>query len=202
MTSPVTARAYDSLTVRLHWIVAAAVLVQWGGAHLIDAFPRGSPRVNARSVHIVLGACLLVLVVLRIWWRARRGVRFAPDPDRRLALAARLGHLTLYLLLLSTLALGVTDAVVRRDSLFGLTHLPSFDLSRTGRHALDEQVVSFHRTSANLLLWVAAAHASVALVHHLILRDGVLARMIPGLPRSAARVNTRGGGVGRRDLGT
>jgi cytochrome b561 len=98
-----------------------------------------------------------------------------------MALAARLGHISLYALLLATLVLGATDAIVRRDSLFGLAHLPSIDLTPAARHAADKQVVSAHRTCANLLLWLAGAHALIALAHHVLLRDGVLARMVPGL---------------------
>ena len=33
---------------------------------------------------------------------------------------------------------------------------------------------------ANLLLLVVAAHVAAALWHHLVLRDGVLRRMLPG----------------------
>jgi cytochrome b561 len=39
----------------------------------------------------------------------------------------------------------------------------------------------FHMTFANALVILAAAHALVAVVHHFILRDGVLRRMLPGI---------------------
>jgi cytochrome b561 len=169
---------YDRTTVSLHWIVAGGVLVQWFGAHAIDLFPKGPLRVDARSVHIVVGTTLLVLMGWRIWWRARCGARFAPDPRRSLALAARLGHLALYGLLLTILVLGVIDTWVRGDSIFGLFHIPHLgDLAPPARHALAERIVSLHELGANLLLWLAGGHAIVALAHHLWLKDAVLGRM-------------------------
>jgi cytochrome b561 len=170
---------YDRTTVGLHWIVAVGVLGQWLGAHAIDLFPKGPLRVDARSVHILVGATLLALTSWRIWWRVRGGVRFAPDPRPGLAVAARLGHLALYALLVTILVLGVLDAWVRGDSIFGLFHIPHLgDLAPPARHALAERIVALHELAANLLLWLAAGHALGAIAHHIGLKDAVLGRML------------------------
>jgi cytochrome b561 len=170
---------YDRTTVSLHWIVAVGVLGQWLGAHAIDLFPKGPLRVDARSVHILVGVTLLVLMGWRIWWRARGGVRFAPDPRPGFAIAARLGHLALYGLLLTILVLGVLDAWVRGDSIFDLFHIPHLgDLAPPARHALAERVVALHELAANLMLWLAAGHAIVAVAHHVWLKDAVFGRML------------------------
>jgi len=170
---------YDRTTVGLHWIVAVGVLGQWLGAHAIDLFPKGPLRVDARSVHILVGVTLLVLMGWRIWWRVRHGVRFAPDPRPGFAVAARPGHLALYGLLLTILVLGALDAWVRGDSIFGLFHIPHLgDLAPPARHALAERVVALHELAANLMLWLAAGHAIVAVAHHVWLKDAVLGRML------------------------
>jgi cytochrome b561 len=170
---------YDLTTVGLHWIVAVGVLGQWLGAHAIDLFPKGPLRVDARSVHILVGVALLVLMGWRIWWRASRGVQFAPDPRPGFAVAARLGHLALYALLLTILVLGVFDTWVRGDSIFGLFYIPHLgDLAPPARHALAERIVALHELAANLLLWLAAGHAIVAVAHHVRLKDAVLGRML------------------------
>lgn len=72
---PVSANAtrYDLPTIWFHWAVALLVLVQWLLAQVIDWFPQGMPRVEARSVHISLGLCLGILLAARIFWRATRG---------------------------------------------------------------------------------------------------------------------------------
>jgi cytochrome b561 len=170
---------YDRTTIGLHWIVAVGVIAQWLGAHAIDLFAKGPPRVDARSVHILVGVTLLVLMGWRIWWRVRRGVRFAPDPRPGFAVAARLAHLALYGLLLTILVLGVLDAGVRGDSIFGLFHIPHLgDFAPAARHALAERIVALHELAANLLLWLAAGHAIVAVAHHVWLKDEILGRML------------------------
>jgi cytochrome b561 len=177
-------RTYDRPTIAAHWIVAFGVAFQWVGAQLVDRFAAGPPRIDARSVHIVTGASLLGLVLWRLWWRSRRGVRFDPDPRPLLAAAAQVAHAALYALLVATLCLGVTDAWVRGDSLFGLLHVPKMGgLAPAARHALDKQIVAVHRLSANALLCLAGLHAAAALAHHLWLKDEVLGRMIGLLAR-------------------
>jgi len=184
-TDPSRPERYDRTTVGLHWIVAVGVLGQWLGAHAIDLFPKGPLRIDARSVHILVGAMLLVLMGWRVWWRARHGVRFAPDPRQGVAVAARLGHLGLYGVLLTILLLGVLDAWVRGDSILGLFHIPHLgDLAPPARHALAERIVALHELAANLLLWLAAGHAIVAVAHHMWLKDAVLERMMGWVVRS------------------
>src|SRR5208283_2480980 len=70
--SPMATR-YDGPTIWFHWAVACLVLVQWLLAQVIDWFPLGVPRIEARSVHISLGLFLGVLLLARLVWRATRG---------------------------------------------------------------------------------------------------------------------------------
>ena len=62
--SPMATR-YDGPTIWFHWAVACLVLVQWLLAQMIDWFPLGMPRIEARSVHITLGLFLGVLLLAR-----------------------------------------------------------------------------------------------------------------------------------------
>jgi cytochrome b561 len=54
-------------------------------------------------------------------------------------------------------------------------------------NALAETLTDFHGTVATIILILAGLHAAAALVHHFIMRDGVLARMVPGLARREPR---------------
>lgn len=177
-----SSRSYDRTTIVLHWAVAFGVLFQWVGAHLIDDFAPGPARVDARSVHILAGLLLTLAMAARIWWRAQRGSRLAPDRRKALAIAAQATHWTLYLLLIAALGLGLFNTWLRGDSILGLFHIPNFgDYTPTERHALANRIVDWHRLAANLVLVVAGIHASAALAHHFWLGDNVLARMAPHL---------------------
>jgi cytochrome b561 len=64
---------------------------------------------------------------------------------------------------------------------FGVLPLP--DLVGKDK-ALAEVFKELHAGSVNLLIALVVLHAAAALYHHHIRRDGVLARMVPGLARS------------------
>jgi cytochrome b561 len=71
---------------------------------------------------------------------------------------------------------GMFLVYVRGDSIFGLFTVPALD---PGNKALRHDIAEVHETIAALLLIVAGLHALAALVHHYVLRDGVLRRMWP-----------------------
>ena len=169
-----TATRYDAGTVWLHWLTVLLVAEQWIGAQLIDLFARGAPRVNARSVHIMLGATLLLVLAVRIVWRLTGGRRL-PDADGPvLNLVAKAVQLGLYGLLLAMVALGLTLAFARGDSIFGLFALPSF---APGDKAVENTLQDMHAAVGWAILAVGGLHGAAALVHRFVWRDGVLARM-------------------------
>lgn len=169
-------RRYDRCTIALHWASAALVLFMWCSAHVIDWFHRGVPRADARSVHIVTGVCLLGLIMLRIGWRLTKGTQI-PSPGV-LQHTAKFIHLLLYGMVLGTLGLGLFNAWVRGDSLFGLGKVPAYGtLTASSRHALAERLTDLHGLGANALVLLAIGHGIIALYHHFILHDGVLRRM-------------------------
>ncbi len=169
---------YDRTTVLLHWGIALLVVMQWLGAHSIDWFPKGPYRVDARSMHIVFGCALTAAMLYRIVWRTTSGTRFARQRGDWAGMLAVGVHYALYALVLVVLGLGLFNAWLRGDDIFGLFHLPKFGVyDPAARHALVEQVVGLHATCSNGLLILAGGHAGAGLVHHFVLKDGVLRRM-------------------------
>jgi len=167
---------YDATTIWLHWATALLVVAQWIGGQTIDWYPRGLPRVEARSVHIVLGLCLTAVLVTRIVWRATRG-RSLPRVDAGvLHILAKATHHTLYLLLSIIVVLGLVLMLARNDSIFDLFKMPPLI---PADHDLRESLGAWHGRVANVILILAGVHAAAALVHHFLWRDGVLARMSP-----------------------
>ena len=154
-------------------------MFMWVGAHAIDWFDKGPLRVDARSVHIVVGVLLFILVAYRLSWRLTGGTQLAYPTSWR-GMLARFMHGALYVVILATVALGIFNAWIRGDSLFGLGRIPPFGSYDTGaRHALSESVVSFHSLGANLILYLAGCHAAVALFHQFVLKDKLMTKMLP-----------------------
>jgi cytochrome b561 len=176
--SAITPQRYDRTTILLHWLVAILVAGQWIGAQTIDWFPKGALRIDARSIHILCGSLLLLVFLTRIFWRSRYGAALVQPPNRLDRIASKTMHLALYLVLGWLLCLGISLALVRGDSIFGLFHVPAIgSYTPDQRHNLAEKVGDLHGLFANVLLILAGLHASAALAHHFLFRDNVLRRM-------------------------
>lgn len=175
-----TTPRYDVKTIWLHWLTAVLVITLWCLGQTIDWFPRGTPRVYARSAHISIGALLGIVLLYRIWWRATAGEHLSAAGSGGLKIIAKSMHMALYIGMLATVILGVSNAWVRGDNLFNLYKLPAFAGSDK---ALRATVEDYHAYAANLLLILAALHATAGLVHQYILRADVLGRMLPALGR-------------------
>lgn len=170
---------YDSRSIALHWVTAFLVVAQWLGAHMIDWFPRGPLRVDARSVHIVVGVLLLAIVIVRVVWRLTRGKQPEPSGPAAVRALAPVVHWLLYALLAAVLIAGVLNVITRGDSIFGLWKVWS-----PNDKALKAQVESIHELLANSVLILAGLHACAAALHGKLWGDGVLGRMIPALRRA------------------
>ncbi len=176
-SDPLVSTRYDLRTIWFHWAVAILVLIQWGIAQVIDLFPAGMPRVEARSVHISLGLCLGVLLAVRILWRAKWGRGLPPADKGLLQTLAKTLHYALYALLVAMVLVGIFLVYVRGDNFFGLFSIPAFD---PNNKALRDNVGELHGTIATIILILAGLHASAGLIHHYLWHDGVLRRMLPG----------------------
>src|SRR5208282_4432764 len=176
-SDPLVSMRYDLPTIWFHWAVAILVVIQWGIAQVIDLFPAGMPRVEARSVHISLGLCLGVLLAAQFLWRAKWG-RVLPPADKGLLQSlAKIVHYALYALLIVMVLVGIFLVYVRGDNFFGLFSIPAFD---PNNKALRDNVGELHGTITTIILILAGLHASAGLIHHYLWHDGVLRRMLPG----------------------
>jgi cytochrome b561 len=165
---------YDRTTMSLHWITAGLVAVLWIIGQTADWIPDGPLNTDYWSIHVVLGFALVAVIAWRMNWRYLGGRRLPPADTGVLHVVAEATHYGLYLLLLATIVLGIINAFVRGYNLFDLVSLPQI-----GDRAMRKPITNWHGLAANLLLILAGLHAAAALFHHYILRDNVLARMVP-----------------------
>lgn len=166
---------YDPRTIALHWLTVALVAALWCLGQSIDWFPKGDPRVTARSLHLTLGAVLAAVLAFRLWWRIGAGARLPLTGPGLMDKVARLVHQLLYVLLVVTVLAGLLNAWERGDSLYGLVRIVSFAPDNKDLRGTIEDV---HALLANSLVIVAGLHAAAALFHHYRLKDQVLQRML------------------------
>lgn len=173
---------YDRLTQWFHWLTAATVIFLFASAHIWENLAKGTDlRRGLQSVHISLGIALAVLIVLRIVWRVFVGTHLPAHGSPATRLLARLGHLALYGLLLAQIALGFMFrwAQGERFEFFGLFAIPS---PLATDHDFAHVLGGLHDKVAWVIIILAGLHACAALIHHAVLKDPTLRRMLP-VPR-------------------
>ena len=177
--------AYGAVARFAHWATALLIALAWPLGMFRNYFPEGPQRDASVFVHMSIGLCVILLLVLRLVWRALdppppaiQANRFEPWLSR----AASAGHLLLYALLVVTPILGVVLQFSRGKALpvFGLFDIASPWIQD---RAFFRQVIGLHQLAGDALVIVALGHAAAALFHHWALRDRTLARMLPGMGR-------------------
>jgi cytochrome b561 len=171
---------YGGVALTFHWLTVVLVVLGWALGEWGDVFPKGAARDGALFVHMSAGLAIIMLVALRLMWRMV-DAPLPPEPTqfgRAGELASRIGHFALYALLIAVTVAGVATQFSRGNALpvFGFTEIVS---PWTADRAFSRSVKEVHETLANVLIIAAALHAAAALVHHYLLRDRTLVRMLP-----------------------
>lgn len=164
----------------LHWLTVLAIIVVFGVTYLESLFARGTPgRAWVWWTHISVGLLLIALLAGRIPTRILgRNPPASTQISRPVAIASHVVHGLLYLLLIATPLVGIYLAFLRGNevSFFSLFSIPSpIAVDR----ALGRQVQEVHEWLANALVVLAVLHAAAAVLHHVVLKDDVLKRMLP-----------------------
>lgn len=165
------------ITIAMHWISAVAIIglfvLGWWMTDLgyYDAWYNLAPW-----WHRSLGMLVLGLTLVRLVWRL---VQPAPRvPGKRLErLAAHLGHIGLYGLMLTVMVSGylISTAKGRGIDVFGWFEVPALISGLPEQASIAGEV---HWYSALALMILAGLHALAALKHHFLDRHDVLRRML------------------------
>ena len=181
MSTPLAAArpGYPTPIVALHWVTAVLIVAAFATIWIAEELPKGDLRGFLVGQHKSIGVLALVFTVGRLGWRIFSRDAAPPAGTPFMQLAARLGHLALYGLLAAIPALGVSMSWAKGRSVdfFGLYTLPAlFGPDR----ALASMLKEAHEATATALLVLIGIHAAAALLHHYVLKDGTLRRMLPG----------------------
>ncbi|APW41825.1 cytochrome b [Rhodoferax saidenbachensis] len=186
---PKSSGYYDLASRAFHWITAVAVTA----AFILG--PGGFGRLMRNGVdpathsdivwHESLGLLVFALTVLRLLWVALRPAvpQFSMAPWMRLA--SKGTHLALWALML---ALPVTAIVALGSEGHPLTLLGGIRIDQMPLIA-ESPIAGLadwgdvHGLLGDAIMWIAGLHAAAAIFHHVLLRDGVLAAMLPFLRR-------------------
>jgi cytochrome b561 len=170
---------YNRLSILLHWLTALLFVAVYATIELREIFPKGSvPRDAMKSAHFMLGLSIFALAWLRLAGRlVWPAPRLEPPPAHWQRFLAGAAHTGLYLLMFGMPLAGwlILSAEGKPVPYFGLTLPPLVGPNE----ALAERVEELHELGGTIGYFLIGLHTLAALVHHYLLRDFVLARMLP-----------------------
>jgi cytochrome b561 len=176
---------YDAPSRHLHWITAVVVTIAFilGPEHFGRLMRDGVDPATRNDIvwHETLGILVFVLTAARLIWAALR-----PAPPHFamaawMAFAAKLVNIVLWALLLllpitAILALGGEGHPLTLLGGLRIDRMPVIANSAVAKLADWGEV---HGVLGDTLMWLAGMHAVAAIIHHVALKDGVLAAMLP-----------------------
>ncbi|WP_226662928.1 cytochrome b [Microbulbifer aggregans] len=177
MTS--TTNSWSPALKGLHWLIAIFILCAWGSVELHEFYERDDPmRGWWMVVHFSLGFSVLLLGMLRLYWRATHGrpTLYGSGIQKPVSL---LVQSLMYVLMLGMPLTGLLmrQFAGRDTTLFWLFDLPSFV---TKNIDLAKQIAFLHKEFLwNALLVMLVLHIGGALWHHFISKDNTLRQMLP-----------------------
>ncbi len=175
-----TPARYGAVAQILHWttlvLVAAAYLLAVEGP---ESRVFSAEAESARGLHETFGVLVLIVSVLRLlWWTIDRAPVEPPMP-RWMLLAARLGRIALYLLLLAVPLTAIAGSWLG-DHPVTLIAIGNVGPFLAPNPNLGRSLFEIHGLIGEAIIWIAGIHAAAALFHHFFLRDRVLKSMLPG----------------------
>jgi len=179
-----TPRRYTRTAMLLHWVLGLALIALFGvGVYMAD-LPFSPQRPKLYNWHKWAGVTILVLSALRLLWRVTHRPPALPKAVEKTMpgwqkLAHHGTHHLLYVLFFAVPLIGwaYSSAAGFPIVFLGLWQLPDFvPVSKD----LAEAIKPWHQYTAFALAALAVLNIAAALKHHLVDRDGLLHRMLPG----------------------
>jgi superoxide oxidase len=181
---------FDQVSIALHWLTVLLIVVQFSSIWWRETLDHNSrPAAVLFDLHRNSGVLVWIVGVVRLIWRHRYAYLppFPPDMPKWQQTLAKINEHSLYVLLLVQPITGLAR-VLLRGRLFDLFfwEVPALIENEPVRHIF----VEAHELGAKLLLALIAIHVGAALFHRVVLRDGVLQRILPRMSRRTKLAST------------
>jgi cytochrome b561 len=180
---------FDQTSIALHWLTVLLIIVQFTSAWLREAVGHENSLAAAiLATHRTSGMLTWIVGLVRLVWR--HGFAYLPPfPQGMPKLQqwiAKANEYGLYALLFVQPITGLGNVLFHgRPFQMLIWEVPAL---LEPNPAIRSLFVEAHEFGAKALLALIGLHAGAALFHRLVLRDGVLQRMLPwGSNRASAR---------------
>jgi cytochrome b561 len=180
---------FDQTSIALHWLTVLLIVGQFTTAWLRETVDHESSfAVALMATHRTTGVLTWIVGLVRLVWR-HNFAYLPPFPEsmpKPQQTTARANEYSLYALLFVQPLTGLGNVLFRGHPFQLLIwEVPAL---LEPNPAIRSVFVKAHEFGAKALLALIGLHASAALFHRLVLRDGVLQRMLPWTSRNQSRI--------------
>lgn len=173
---------YAGLAQLFHWVTAIAVIGMLIAGFIMTDMPVSADKVKLYGIHKALGALLLGVTLLRMFYRffsASPPLTLEGSGAKYVRAAAKAGHLALYamLVLMPLTGWAMSSASGFPVSVFGWFLLP--DIAPQSAE-LAQTLSSVHEIGAFVFCGLIGVHVAAVIFHMAVIKDKLLFRMLPG----------------------
>lgn len=166
-------KQYSKRTAILHWLIFLLVVAAFFLGHQLDESKDGAQKLTLFPFHFLIGDLILILVLVRIYFRKVDGEPAPANANPLLNKVAAATHMLLNLSLIATAITGgitvVTSGVIEALKKSDPTLIPDFE------HVGAKE---FHELFITVMLLLLAFHVVAALYHQFIVRDNLIRRIM------------------------
>lgn len=175
---------YGLISIAIHWVSAILILFLFGlgiymtGLSYYDDWYHKGPE-----LHVSLGLVVLLLMLVRIFWRLTNPTPVDLSEKRAQNLTAKGVKIFMYLFIFVVLVSGylITTAEGQPASMFNLVKFPVLVQLQADNVDLAGEL---HEYLAWGIIALVVLHTLGALMHHFIMRDKTLVRMLKPVKKS------------------
>lgn len=176
---------YSLGAIILHWAIAISVFVTWRIAESAEHASEAQEEAIMAD-HMAVGMLILMLTLLRLVWRLTHAQpAFSPHLANWERVAARVVHVTFYVLLVVLPLMGWIGTSMEGGAIdvFGAFTIPGLPVP--ANRGLGHEILEVHGSLGEIMLYLIVLHVLGALKHHFVDRNGELYRMLPfGTPKA------------------
>lgn len=170
---------FHGLTIALHWLVVLLVIAVYVSMEFRGYFPKGSDmRNNMKMMHFIFGLSIFSLVWVRLLARYLWSTPdIVPAPPQWQQRSAKTAHALLYVFMIAMPLLGwlILSGEGKSVLLFGMQLPLLMEPDKAFAHDMEE----LHEWGGTLGYALIGLHALAGLVHHYVMKDNTLRRMLP-----------------------
>lgn len=171
-----TVDSYGLISKVLHWVMAVLII-----GMLICGFVMENLEIKSVFyIHKTIGFLILILAIIRLLWKVSNIVpRYPETMPKIMLMGANAMHYTLYILmiLMPLSAFMASNYAGKPVSFLFIADMPL--LFEYKNLELAKKLIEIHSLLAIILIITVAFHVVAAIMHHFVLKDNILKRMLP-----------------------